>query len=72
MHIYCLQSILSGLRPDVIMDISSRALAFYQYQTSQELSYKTIMYQNLESKYTTLQDQLRDTVRDSNRVIKGM
>ncbi|KAI7854320.1 hypothetical protein BDC45DRAFT_569425 [Circinella umbellata] len=64
-------SILSGLRPDVIMDISSRALAFYQYQTSQELSYKTIMYQSLESKYTTLQDQLRDTIRDSNRVIKA-
>ena len=54
------------------MDISSRALAFYQYQTSQELSYKTIMYQSLESKYTTLQDQLRDTIRDSNRVIKGI
>ncbi|KAI9489655.1 hypothetical protein BDB00DRAFT_770240, partial [Zychaea mexicana] len=64
-------SILAGLRPDVIMDISSRAIAFYFYQTSQELCYKTIMQQNLETKCHTLQDQLRDAVSDGNRTVKG-
>ncbi|KAI9248484.1 hypothetical protein BDA99DRAFT_564723 [Phascolomyces articulosus] len=64
-------SILAGLKPDVIMDISSRAVAFHSYQISQELSYKSIMYQNMESKCTSLQEQLRDTIRDSNRTIKA-
>ncbi|KAI8146516.1 hypothetical protein BJV82DRAFT_598819 [Fennellomyces sp. T-0311] len=64
-------SILSGLRPDVVMDISSRAIAFYYYQTSQELCYQSIMRQNLENKCSTLQEQLRDAVRESSRAVKA-
>ncbi|PWN25846.1 hypothetical protein BDZ90DRAFT_233858 [Jaminaea rosea] len=34
-------SVLAGLAPDVVVDIAARSLAFWQYQTSQEVSERT-------------------------------
>ncbi|KAG1368902.1 hypothetical protein G6F61_012786 [Rhizopus arrhizus] len=43
-------SVLAGLKPEVILDISGRAIAFYEYQLSQELCFKSILQSNIEQK----------------------
>ncbi|OAD78470.1 hypothetical protein PHYBLDRAFT_103576, partial [Phycomyces blakesleeanus NRRL 1555(-)] len=60
-------SVLAGLRPDIVLDICSRAIAFYQYQTSQELCFRSMIQKNLEMKCTTLQAQLNDLIQDAAR-----
>ncbi|KAI9027153.1 hypothetical protein CLU79DRAFT_740521 [Phycomyces nitens] len=63
-------SVLAGLRPDVVMDICSRAIAFYQYQTSQELCFRSMVQKNLEMKANALQAQLNDLIQDAARHLK--
>ncbi|KAI9321253.1 hypothetical protein BX666DRAFT_1849807, partial [Dichotomocladium elegans] len=63
-------SVLAGLRPDVIMDIASRAIALYDYQLSQEICYRAMARQNLESRCSSLEDQLRAVKRDASRALK--
>ncbi|CAG8562877.1 11698_t:CDS:10, partial [Ambispora gerdemannii] len=41
-------SVLSGLRPDFIMEICTRALSFWTYQTTQEACFQEMLYKNLE------------------------
>ncbi|KAF9384527.1 cyclin B1 interacting protein 1, E3 ubiquitin protein ligase [Podila verticillata] len=50
-------SILSGLRPEVIMDICTRALSFWTYQTSQEAKYQEMTQKKLEGKLSTVEKQ---------------
>ncbi|KAI8049785.1 uncharacterized protein B0P05DRAFT_438399, partial [Gilbertella persicaria] len=57
-------SVLAGLKPEVILDICSRAIAFYEYQTSQELLYKSMMQKNVEDKYHALKDKFQMITRD--------
>ncbi|KAG2228650.1 hypothetical protein INT48_002961 [Thamnidium elegans] len=47
-------SVLAGLKPDNILDICTRAIAFYEYQTSQELSFQSLLQKNLQDKYKSL------------------
>lgn len=53
------------------MDICSRAISFYYYQSSQELCYRAMFQQHLERKCNALQEQLQNAVRDGERAIKG-
>lgn len=62
---------LAGLKPEVILDISGRAIAFYEYQLSQELCFKSILQSNIEQKYSTLKEQFNMMNRDLNHIIKG-
>lgn len=62
---------LAGLKPEVILDISGRAIAFYEYQLSQELCFKSILQSNIEQKYNTLKEQFNMMNRDLNHIIKG-
>ncbi|KAI7900326.1 uncharacterized protein BX663DRAFT_162996 [Cokeromyces recurvatus] len=64
-------SILAGLKPDIILDISMRAISFYEYQTSQELLYKSMIQKSIENKYHTLRDKFEITTRDLNHVINA-
>ncbi|CAG8451074.1 6783_t:CDS:2 [Paraglomus brasilianum] len=41
-------SVLSGLRPDIIMEIATRALSFWTYQTTQEACFQEMMYRDLQ------------------------
>ncbi|CAG8647992.1 6626_t:CDS:2 [Cetraspora pellucida] len=58
-------SVLSGLRPDIIMEICSRALSFWTYQTTQEACFQEMMYKSLEDKYTQLEKQVQSLMRDA-------
>ncbi|CAG8487426.1 7135_t:CDS:2, partial [Dentiscutata heterogama] len=58
-------SVLSGLRPDIIMEICSRALSFWTYQTTQEACFQEMMYKSLEDKYTQLEKQVQGLMRDA-------
>ncbi|KAF0473751.1 E3 ubiquitin-protein ligase CCNB1IP1 [Gigaspora margarita] len=58
-------SALSGLRPDIIMEICSRALSFWTYQTTQENCFQEMLYRDLEDKYADLEKQVQVLIRES-------
>ncbi|KAG0298847.1 hypothetical protein BGZ97_003954 [Linnemannia gamsii] len=64
-------SILSGLRPEVIMEICTRALSFWTYQTSQEAKYQEMAQKTLENKVGQLERQLQRTTREVNIELNG-
>ncbi|KIY45874.1 hypothetical protein FISHEDRAFT_48450 [Fistulina hepatica ATCC 64428] len=57
-------SVLSGLNPSIILEICSRAISFWQYQTHQESSYQSAVVRNLTDKAAQLQKQLDNVVRE--------
>ncbi|KAG0350660.1 cyclin B1 interacting protein 1, E3 ubiquitin protein ligase [Podila minutissima] len=59
-------SILSGLRPEVIMEICTRALSFWTYQTSQEAKYQEMTQKNLEDKLSVFEKQHQRMSREMN------
>ncbi|CAG8576227.1 6912_t:CDS:2 [Acaulospora morrowiae] len=64
-----LQSVLSGLRPEIIMEICSRALSFWTYQTTQESCFQEMMYKSLEDKYAQLEKQIQGVMREAQAEI---
>lgn len=60
------------MRPDIIMDIASRAIAFYQYQTTQEICYRSMLHRNLETKCNTFQERLRNVSTEAHRALEGI
>ena len=63
-------SVLSGLSPTIIMECSSRGLAFHSYQTSQEIIYQEHLAKGLTEKYNTLSQQMDQLIHDANSQIK--
>ncbi|CEG72950.1 hypothetical protein RMATCC62417_08422 [Rhizopus microsporus] len=63
-------SVLAGLKPEVILDISGRAIAFYEYQVSQELCFQSMLQSNIEDKYNSLREQYNMMNRDFNNILK--
>ncbi|KAF9192194.1 cyclin B1 interacting protein 1, E3 ubiquitin protein ligase [Haplosporangium sp. Z 11] len=61
-----MSSILSGLRPEVIMEICTRAISFWTYQTSQEAKYQEMTRKSLEDKLSLVEKQLQRMTRDVN------
>ncbi len=53
---------LAGHAPDVVMDIASRAIAFWNYQMTQESLYQTLVW--LSTIYTHFLKQMRKEVED--------
>ncbi|CAG8563899.1 3234_t:CDS:2, partial [Cetraspora pellucida] len=47
------------------MEICSRALSFWTYQTTQEACFQEMMYKSLEDKYTQLEKQVQGLMRDA-------
>ncbi|CAB5376428.1 unnamed protein product [Rhizophagus irregularis] len=65
-------SVLSGLRPDLVVEICSRALSFWTYQTTQEACFQEMLYKNLEEKYTQLEKQVQGVMRDAQSEITSL
>ncbi|KAJ7499204.1 hypothetical protein FB451DRAFT_29353 [Mycena latifolia] len=59
-------SVLSGLTPSIILEISSRAISFWQYQIHQENSFQQAVVRNVNDKNAQLQKQLENVVREAN------
>ncbi|CAG8507136.1 28958_t:CDS:2 [Gigaspora margarita] len=65
-------SALSGLRPDIIMEICSRALSFWTYQTTQENCFQEMLYRDLEDKYADLEKQVQVLIRESESEVNAL
>ncbi|OCK86387.1 hypothetical protein K432DRAFT_284568 [Lepidopterella palustris CBS 459.81] len=65
-------SILSGLSPNIIMECASRGLAFYSYQTSQEIVYQEYLAKTWTEKYQNLSNQMDKLILDANSEIKAL
>lgn len=63
-------SVLAGLRPEIIMDICTRAISFYSYQTQQEANFQDLMFRNGEDKYNNLEQQYNQVVRDATSELR--
>ncbi|KAF7329939.1 hypothetical protein MKEN_00257800 [Mycena kentingensis (nom. inval.)] len=73
-------SVLSGLSPSIILEICSRAISFWQYQSHQETfvpqsrlslltprsSFQQAVVRNVNDKNAQLQKQLENVVREAN------
>ncbi|KAF9586288.1 hypothetical protein BGW38_007419 [Lunasporangiospora selenospora] len=64
-------SVLSGLRPEVVLEICTRALSFWTYQTAQEAKLQELNQKTLEEKIRHLEKQLQWTTREMNSEIAG-
>ncbi|KAI9006116.1 hypothetical protein BC832DRAFT_620961 [Gaertneriomyces semiglobifer] len=65
-------SVLAGLRPEVIIEIASRGLSFWVYQTTQEAYFQEMIYKSLGDKYAQLERQIQNIVREANTEIQGL
>ncbi|KAJ7490157.1 hypothetical protein B0H11DRAFT_1719450 [Mycena galericulata] len=57
-------SVISGLTPSIILEICSRAISFWQYQTHQENSFQQAVVRNVNDKNAQLQKQFENVVRE--------
>ncbi|KAK6827683.1 hypothetical protein PG987_011024 [Apiospora arundinis] len=65
-------SVLSGLSPAVIIECASRALSFWAYQTTQEVSYQACIGKALADKYSNLTVHLDKVINDANAQITSL
>ncbi|PGH17079.1 hypothetical protein AJ80_04952 [Polytolypa hystricis UAMH7299] len=65
-------SVLSGLDPNTIMECAGRALAFWAYQTSQEIFYQEFLGKSLADKYGGLSKQMDKIIHDANAEISSL
>ncbi|RMJ14662.1 hypothetical protein CDV36_005660 [Fusarium kuroshium] len=65
-------TLMSGLRPSIIMDCAGRALSFWAYQTAQDIYYQQHRYRTLADKFSALNIQFEKTVSDANSEIDGL
>lgn len=65
------KSVLAGLKPDIIMDVCARAIAFYEYQTSQELAFRAVLQKSTQDKYNELKNKNELMQRDLIHMIRS-
>ncbi|RMJ26502.1 hypothetical protein PHISP_02653 [Aspergillus sp. HF37] len=65
-------SVLSGLDPNTVMECAGRALAFWAYQTTQEVFYQEFLGKTLTDKYTSLNTQMDRVVHNANTEISSL
>ncbi|KAK9449860.1 uncharacterized protein V1518DRAFT_231812 [Limtongia smithiae] len=65
-------SVLSGLSPTVISEVASRALSFWTYQCSHEMTYQDYHMKSLGDKYQKLNQQMDKLVNDANSEISAL
>ncbi len=56
----------------MIMDIASRALSFWSYQSNQETAYQQYLSRTLSHKYTSAQNQMETVRRDAHHEISSL
>ncbi|KKZ64402.1 hypothetical protein EMCG_09625 [[Emmonsia] crescens] len=65
-------SVLSGLDPHTIMECAGRALAFWTYQSAQEIFYQEYLGKSLTEKYGALNQQMDKVIHDANSEIYNL
>ncbi|KAI8921603.1 hypothetical protein BC831DRAFT_430120 [Entophlyctis helioformis] len=65
-------SVLAGLRPEIVIEITSRALSFWTYQCTQESAYQSALYKSLDEQCAKLERQLQSIVRDANQEVSAL
>ncbi|KAH6570200.1 hypothetical protein BASA83_007465 [Batrachochytrium salamandrivorans] len=65
-------SVISGLRPDLIIEIAGRALSFWVYQVSQESVYQAMLFKDLDEQCSKLERQMQSLVREANQEIAAL
>ncbi|KAK2788820.1 hypothetical protein FQN53_003007 [Emmonsiellopsis sp. PD_33] len=65
-------SVLSGLDPSTIMECAGRAMAFWTYQTTQEIFYQEYLGKSLTDKYGALNQQMDKVIHDANSEISNL
>ncbi|KAE8392949.1 hypothetical protein BDV23DRAFT_170594 [Aspergillus alliaceus] len=69
----CKTSVLSGLDPNTIMECAGRALLFWTYQTTQEISfYQEFLAKTLTDKYTGLNTQMDKVLYNANSEVSNL
>ncbi|KAF9915984.1 cyclin B1 interacting protein 1, E3 ubiquitin protein ligase [Lobosporangium transversale] len=53
-------------RPEIIMEVCTRAISFWTYQTSQEIKYREMTQKSQEDKISLLEKQLQRVTREFN------
>ncbi|KAF9349202.1 cyclin B1 interacting protein 1, E3 ubiquitin protein ligase [Mortierella sp. AD094] len=61
---FTVASVLSGLKPEIIMEICTRAISFWTYQTSQEARYQEMAIKAREDKVNLLERQLQRLTKE--------
>lgn len=59
-------SVLSGLSPSTIMECAGRGLAFWSYQSTQEIIYQEYTVKAMTEKHNTLNVQIDKILNDAN------
>ncbi|KAL2070371.1 hypothetical protein VTL71DRAFT_13397 [Oculimacula yallundae] len=65
-------SVLCGLSPTVIMECATRALNFWAYQTTSEITYQSYLAKSLTDKCNILNNQIDKVVHDANTEISSL
>ncbi|KAL8802979.1 MAG: hypothetical protein Q9182_003467 [Xanthomendoza sp. 2 TL-2023] len=65
-------SVLSGLSPSTIVECAGRGLAFWSYQSTQEIVYQEYLAKSLTDKYNNLGIQVDKIIHDANTEIKTL
>ncbi|KAK6544717.1 hypothetical protein TWF694_001403 [Orbilia ellipsospora] len=59
-------SVLSGLSPELILEIASRGISFWVYQTTQEIVYQEYLSKTIKEKYNGLSTQHNNFIHEAN------
>ncbi|OMJ20140.1 E3 ubiquitin-protein ligase CCNB1IP1 [Smittium culicis] len=65
--------VLAGQGPEVIMEVASRALAFWVYQISQEISFQDILTKRIDAKSKKIEAKATTIIKDwqaKNKLLK--
>lgn len=73
------QMILTGLRPEIVLDMTGRAFSFWSYQMSQEKNYHQLMMKHwkdrcveFESAYQTLMVKVKNDREVESKKLTGL
>ncbi|KAL8965376.1 MAG: hypothetical protein Q9197_006544 [Variospora fuerteventurae] len=62
-------SVLSGFSPSIIVECAGRGLAFWSYQSTQEIVYQEYLARSLTEKYNNLETEVDKIIHDANSEI---
>ncbi|KAJ0113976.1 E3 ubiquitin-protein ligase CCNB1IP1 [Diaporthe amygdali] len=65
-------SVLSGLSPEAIMECAGRALSFWSYQMTQDLTWESHRCKVLTSRYSELSTSLDNIISDANAQLTNL
>ena len=71
--VFCFdKSVLAGLSPDIVSEICSRALSFWQYQTLQEFKFQQLERKEIEEKKRQVERKLNQLFSEAKSEIASI